>query len=198
MRKVIFLGLNANDIVIDKAEILSSEVWTMNDWFRPYPWLNSPAKVFQVHTNIDECIKNAPDWRWVNWVNEYKKSNSEIVTLKFDKRWDIQRVLNPTDLATRYGREFFSQSLAYMASLAIDQGVSEVKMVGFGMMDEPGRTDCFPGCIDTVDRMKKNGIFIESNIYEMWIKKQIEQGIRSFQLRNINDSLINKMYGWAE
>jgi hypothetical protein len=193
MRKVIFLGLNAHDIAIDKAEILSSEVWTMNDWFRPYPWLNGPAKVFQIHTDIDECIEKAPDYRWIDWVNEYKKSNAEIVTLKYDGRWDIQRVLSAVGLVEKYNAWFFNQTLSYMAALAIDSGVTEVKMVGFGMLDEPGRMDCFPGCIGVVDKMRDCGIKIESNIFEMWVKKQALQGIKDYFNR---DKTITDMYGW--
>lgn len=201
MRKIIILGLNSTCPEIDREELINSEVWTLNDWYRPYPFLKHPSRVYQIHTDIDNIVKErqkeCPD-RWINWDVEYVKSNAEIVTLEKDLRFLNQRVLNPQLLMKKYGAAFFSQSFSYMAAGAINEKIQSVKMVGFSLMERPEYFDCFPQCIFVADAMINAGIEVESKILDEWRKKQAEltSNLKEHILNTKQESwLCQDMYG---
>ena len=173
MKEVVFLALNHSDPEIDTRIIENCEVWTLNDYYRCYPWLE-PTRIFQTHMNIDENVKNIqkgrPD-RWQNWREKYNNSNAEIVTLKEDPGLKKQFVLDVKYLADKYGVEFFKSTLSYMAAEAIAYKYDKVHLMGFSMMEDYDYADCFPNCIYICDKMIEKGIKIESKILSDWKEK---------------------------
>ena len=190
-KEVVFLALDSADPTIDWKMLEKSEVWTLNDYYRVYPWLN-PARVYQVHTNIDlniETIQKERPERWQNWREKYNESGAKIVTLANDEKlknqhdWQIGRICN-------YPAGFFTQTLAYMAADAIEEEYSKVTMMGFSVMDRIDYHDCFPSCVYILEYMMDKGVCVEAPIYPQWKTKQIKLGIE-VRLPNYN----NEIYG---
>ena len=192
-KEVIILGLNDVDPTINRDELEQCEVWTLNDYYRPYPWLK-PDRVYQVHTDIDNAVtemqKKRPD-RWKNWREKYNESGAEIVTLKHDPLLNNQIVMDVVKMSENYGTGFFSQTFAYMAYDAIEEGYTIVKLRGFSSMEGKDYKDCFPQCIGVVDKMKEANIFVDSKIYGSW-KLRAEDMNLTFAEPAI------KMYGWCD
>ncbi len=126
MRAIVILGLNPKNVPVLPP---SREVWTLGDWYRPFPWLR-PARVYQIHSNFNGMPGN-PE-RYLNWREEYAKSGAEIIVttpLGFER----ERVFDAEKALAVFGEAMFGCTVGYMAADAVFEGVERIEFVGFGL-----------------------------------------------------------------
>jgi hypothetical protein len=82
-RVVQIIGLYRQDLKgFDEGSLKShGEIWAINDWYRPYPWLKNPDRIYNIHQQ--ESMAGVPSYRFVNWEQEYRDAISrgvEVIT----------------------------------------------------------------------------------------------------------------------
>lgn len=127
MKKITILGLNHKGV--GPSTVRGREVWTLGDFYRPFPWLK-PGRVYQIHTDFDG--KHEDPTRYLNWRDEYEKSGAEIIVttpLGFSREriFDIPRAL------AEFNNTIFACTTGYMFAEAIWEGVQNIELQGFGL-----------------------------------------------------------------
>jgi hypothetical protein len=166
MSKVWFLGLGAEtpaDVLAARLE--GQRVWTINDWYRFYPWLRGHERVYNVH----EVPNEHPDgsgrferWRWF-----YEASGAEIVTVD-DHGFKRQRIIDSDGLLKEFGAFFFGSSLGFMFAEAIREGVKVIEMEGIQLRAGQEYAYQIPSVLHNIDVARGLGIDVRTPHEPRW------------------------------
>jgi hypothetical protein len=183
MSSVAFLGLAGRQS--NHTLRLVDSVWTLNDWYRVYPQVNNPGRVYQIHGNFN----GAPtlEGRYENWREEYENSAADIVSmcsLGFDK----ERIFQTERGLRDFGLNFFVSSLSYMFADAIWEGVSGIYIEGVHLIAGEFLSQV-PGTLRNIETAREHGIEVHCNLEEEWKKK-----LSTIDWNSIDD--LDKPYFW--
>lgn len=101
-------------------------VWTLNDFWRFYPMLTKPDRVYQVHDNwtIDGGTRPCS-----GWIDKYNKCGAEIVTtIKYDGL--NSRIYNYDKMNFLFGEKFHVATISYMFAEALYEGYKHIVVRG--------------------------------------------------------------------
>ena len=149
------------------TNIQGKEVWTMNDWYRVYPWLKHPQRVYQIHGLMDNVFLPG---RYENWRERYNDSGAKIITVtdqkvKNQKRWDRYRRIEK-----KYGRNTFTSTMCYMMADAITERVDEIHIFGVKLISYEFVKQV-PELLLWIERAEVEGIKVVCNMRETWEAK---------------------------
>jgi len=165
-KTVVFLGLVPRHIPRSKIEKPGSEIWTLNDWYLFHPWLKTPGRIYQIHSEVRETANRAVKW-WDN--NEAAAARgSKIVTLR-DWRFSNQQIRDQERLDAVFGKWFFAfGTFGWMFADAIAENVDRVELHGWelGMGGEYERQR--PGMLMCVDAARAAGVDVFCVMEEEW------------------------------
>jgi len=173
-RVVQIIGLYRQDLQgLDEESLRScGEVWTINDWYRPYPWLKHPDRVYNLHPQ--ESMTDVPPYRFVNWKQEYKEAISRGVKIITPFRYDAG--LNTNLLPIYQLEETFSVtqlqcSIAILMGVAILKGVDKIILKGVYLREEEYKYQV-EGILQMAEYARCRGIEVEMPYEKKWQEKR--------------------------
>lgn len=103
---------------------------------------------------------------WADWGKEYF---AWLRTQPFPKVMQERNELIPDsviypikEMVAKYGRNWFTSSIAYMLALAIERGAEEIAIFGVDMAaDQEAYTYQKPGCVYFIEAAEKRGIKVQ-------------------------------------
>lgn len=173
-RVVQIIGLYRQDLHgLDEESLRScGEIWTINDWYRPYPWLKYPDRVYNLHPQ--ESMTDVPPYRFVNWKQEYKEAISRNVEIITPFQYDTG--LNTKLLPIRQLEETFPVtqlqcSIAILMGVAILEGVDKIVLKGVYLRDEEYKYQV-EGILQMAEYARCRGIEVEMPYEKKWQKNR--------------------------
>lgn len=163
--EVAFLGLSKQH----STNVLKSvdEIWTLNDWYRVYPDIKNPAKIYQIHGNFD--LTSLPG-RYIDWERHYRESEAEIVTIN-ESDFENGRVFDKQRALDEFGIRFFTSTMSYMFADVIMGGkVKKVFMEGIHLIAGEF-VNQVPGVLHAIDLCREMGIEVYSRFEDEWRHK---------------------------
>ena len=147
---------------------LYENLWTVNDWWRFYPDLRRPDRVYQIHRDYNGNHATDPSRCYADWKDKYNQSGALIVTrrrvkgLVNQQRFDLKRGVS------EFGKAFLGSSIGYMVADAIWAGADEIVMLGIRLAD----TDEYENQVDSIklniETARKRGIAVTNEFERNW------------------------------
>lgn len=199
-RVVQIIGLYRQDLKDLDEESLKSygEIWTINDWYRPYPWLKNPDRVYNIHQQ--ESMAGVPNYRFVNWEQEYKEAIArgvEIIT-PFQYSDGLNTKLLPIkELEDTFPVHQLQCSISIMMGVAILERVDKIIFRGIYLREEEYKYQ-IDGILLMAEYARCRGIEVEMPYEDKWIKERgtafkwesVQNGIVPYWIRDgqhVND-----------
>jgi hypothetical protein len=168
MKSVVICGLYRQDLQgFDDCSLKRlGEVWTLNDWYRPYPWMR-PDRLFNLHLDSHVC---AEDHRFPgDWQAEYNRAinhGTRVVVNKTIKGVNPagQEKIDP--LVWRRVPAHWRQ-IAVMTYLAALEGFDRITHKGVRLRD----TEYLPhivGLLEAMEIARNRGVEIVSPHEARW------------------------------
>lgn len=175
-KRVGILGLFTPDGVRYRQERYD-EIWTLNDWYRTYPELVSPTRIFNPHWDLEglaERIRheNRYPGDWKQRYLDAAEGGSRIVLVeKLDFLPDDGQELLRDDLPDEVDLNDVVCSITLMIYTALLEGFTEIDLPGvcFGMPDE--RTHQRRKCLTAIDYAADRGVEVTGTYIDEWRKE---------------------------
>ncbi len=176
MDKVVqIVGLYRQDLRDFDEESLKSngEIWTINDWYRSYPWLKNPDRVYNIHPQ--ESMDDVPQYRFVNWKKEYKEAISRGVKIITPFQYDnsLNTELMPIEkLEETFPAYMLQCSISIMMGIAILEMCDKIILRGVHLREEEYKYQV-DGILRMAEYARERGIEVEMEHEEDWLKNRI-------------------------
>lgn len=169
------VGLYRQDLSGFDEESLKAhgEIWTINDWYRPYPWLKNPDRVYNIHPQ--ESMNDVPQYRFVNWKQEYKEAISRGVKIITPSKYDdnLNTELMPLEkLEETFPIYMLQCSISIMMGIAILEMRNKIILRGVHLREDEYRYQV-DGILRMAEYARERGIEIEMEHEEAWLKNRI-------------------------
>lgn len=141
--EVTILGLWRCDPYLEGMDTLDKfrgNVWTILDWYRSYPFILNPHRVYELHGRnyVRYCMANG----MVNgyYPGEWKEKYRSVQELHvWDEKWreelgsDNIRIVDFEKLKAKYGEKTLSSTGSTMVCEAVEAGYKKIHITGFSM-----------------------------------------------------------------
>ena len=104
---------------------LADETWVMNDWYQFTPWLNRPARIWNIHAAPHTHISDPSrfPWDWKEWYRKSIANGARVIVTELIEGIDIrcQELLDMEGLL----RDCIDYALGCQAAIMICQAARE-------------------------------------------------------------------------
>jgi len=187
MRRVKILGFHilSSEAHVADGVFSGCELWTLNDWWRFFPHLRRPHRLYQIHENWDGenssmPWRNAPDWK-----ARYEKSGADCV-LANSEGLTRERIFDVDRADREFGRGFLGSTLSYMIVDAIWEGVAKVDLVGVKMLGDQEHIKQVPNLLWNVEVARARGIKVFNPYENVWKRMFDALGVRWEDLKEVS------------
>jgi hypothetical protein len=169
--EVTILGLFSPDVAINTE--FKGQVWSLTDWYRPYPWLPKLDRLYEVHglKHVQKLVEEFDKHNRYpgNFKEHFENCGGTIVV--DDEAWveyldaDVE-LLDYDKLKSQYPLGFTS-SIDVMMIDAIDMGFDTIHLEGVMLMDDIHNM-FIKSILNTIDHAREQGIEITAIHEQEW------------------------------
>jgi len=168
------VGLYRQDLIGETMQTLhtAGAVWTLNDWYRCYPWM-VPDCLFNLHIGNHTHPDNerfSDDWKW--HYNEAGRKGTKIVVGTIIPGVDTkyQVLFNEWDTIPIYWRQI--EVMTYLAAKSF--GYERIIHRGVRLRDDEYRGQII-GMVEVLDRLRSDGVEIINAHENEWAEALTKQ-----------------------
>jgi len=177
---VSIVGLYRQDLAGESYDSLreKGDIWTMGDWYRPYPWLYSPDVVFNLH---DPAILDDLEHRFPgDWKSFYQNCGAKIV-VPGEHLAPWQQII---EHSVSYERLIaclndypggFACSISCAITLAVEMGYKKVIIRGCRLRDDEFKYQV-AGILRAIKIANKHGVEVECEYLDEWDSRAVDWG----------------------
>jgi len=165
--EVTILGLFSPDVEISEFK---GEIWTLTDWYRPYPWLSKIDRLFEVHTlkEVHDLAKVGD--RYPGDFKEHYNSCGGTIVVD-DEAWvdflDVNvELLNYDSLKKRHQIDCKS-SIDVMLIDALEHGADKIHIEGVLMIGD-SHEKYIQSMLKTINYIRGEGIDVITKHEDLW------------------------------
>ena len=169
MTEVNILGLCSPQVVAKTAEDFKGEIWSLNDWYRPYPWLPKIDRLYEVH-KLDKVLEQqSRGGRYKGFKKPFENMGGKIIVddVRFIEYLDADVELLRYDFLKNTYPLDFSCTIEIMIIEAIDKGFEKINLCGIFLLGG-NHGQYIKGILKAIDYARGLGIEINTQHEDEW------------------------------